>query len=116
MNVFGRFQAILESDLREEFLKILGHRLGVSAREIFADSSADGLRRAGACNEMMIALWTQLYSTDEAGAGYPDGEFLSVLLGKADAGDVRGHLRNALESALLWVDMRRAAENSASDV
>ncbi|MCX4760844.1 hypothetical protein OG562_07660 [Streptomyces sp. NBC_01275] len=105
MGVHERFLTVLDSDSRETFLLTLGHRLGVSARGIFVSDAPDGLRQAQACNEMMIALWAQARAQEgeEGAPGYPDADFLSVLLEKADAGDARPHLRNAIESALLAV-------------
>ncbi|MEV5571282.1 hypothetical protein AB0L06_14625 [Spirillospora sp. NPDC052269] len=104
MNIRERFLAVLESDSKETFLLALGHRLGISAREIFAEKSPGGLQQAQACNEMTIAIWSQVRAMkDELGDGYPDSEFLVILLGKADMGDARTHLRNAVESALLSI-------------
>ncbi|WP_179892201.1 hypothetical protein [Streptomyces sp. rh34] len=54
---------------------------------------------------MMIAIWSQLDAAKSAGAaGYPDAEFLSILLSKADTADARPYLRSALENALTFVD------------
>lgn len=104
MNIRDRVLAVLESESKEVFLLALGHRLGTSARFIFSEGSPVALQQARACNEMMIAIWLQVWATKDAeGDGYPDSEFLSVLLGKADAGNARPHLRNAIESALLSV-------------
>jgi hypothetical protein len=50
---------------------------------------------------MTIAIWMQVWATkDEAVAGYPDPEFLAILLEKADAGDARSQLRFAVKQAL----------------
>lgn len=104
MNIRDRVLVILESESKEAFLLALGHRLGISARFIFSEESSDGLRQARACNEMMIAIWSQVSAMKGVeGNGYPDSEFLSILLGKADVGNARPHLRNALESALLSI-------------
>lgn len=104
MNIRDQVLAILNSESKEAFLLAIGHRLGISARDIFAEDGLDGLRRAQACNEMMISIWSQAWAMKEARVnGYPDSDFLSVLLGKADAGDARPHLRNAIESALLVI-------------
>ncbi|GAB2793565.1 hypothetical protein [Streptomyces daliensis] len=103
MNIRQQVEAVLTSEKREVFLRTLGHRLGISAREIFArdEDERGGLLQARACNEMMIAIWSQLAVAREVGAeGYPDAEFLPVLLSKADMGEARGYLRSALESAL----------------
>lgn len=105
MNIQDRFLEILSSDSREVFLVALGHRLGISMRDALGGEAAHGWRQAWACNEMMIAVWPQVWSAKEGGVtGYPDSEFLSILLEKADAGNVRIHLRSAIESALFWVD------------
>ncbi|MBA2806745.1 hypothetical protein E0500_004570 [Streptomyces sp. KM273126] len=104
MNIRDRVLAVLESESKEVFLLALGHRLGISARFIFSERSSDALQQARACNEMMIAIWLQVWAMkDDEGDGYPDSEFLPILLGKADAGNARSHLRNAIESALLSV-------------
>ncbi|MDJ0386177.1 hypothetical protein [Streptomyces sp. G-G2] len=105
MKIRNQVQSALESEARDLFLRTLGHRLGISAREIFASGNPDGLSQARACNEMMIAIWSQLDVAKSAGvAGYPDSEFLAILLSKADIGGARPHLRSALESALTFVD------------
>ncbi|MFD3538994.1 hypothetical protein ACFWUQ_05780 [Streptomyces sp. NPDC058662] len=105
MNIRDRVLAVLESESKEAFLLALGHRLGTSARFIFSEESSDALQRARACNEMMIAIWLQVWAMKDAeGDGYPDAEFLPILLGKADAGNARSHLRDAIESALLSVN------------
>lgn len=96
--------ALLGSDLRTMFLKSLGKNLGISARLVFADPGDDGLRRARACNEMMIAIWSQVGATGKLADGYPDNVFLSVLIEKADAGNARSNLRNALEFAFKKFD------------
>ncbi|MGW3212842.1 hypothetical protein ACWDBC_11365 [Streptomyces parvus] len=102
MNIRDRVFAVLESDSKEEFLLALGHRLGISARFIFSEESSDASQQARACNEMMIAIWLQAWSMKSSkGDGYPDSEFLPVLIEKADAGNARPHLRNAIESAFL---------------
>lgn len=104
MKIGDRVLAVLESDSKEAFLLALGHRLGISARFIFSERSSDALQQAQACNEMMIAIWLQVWAMKDAeGDGYPDSEFLPILLEKADAGNARSHLRNAIESALLSV-------------
>lgn len=104
--------AVLESDSKGVFLLALGHRLGISARIIFSEGSPDALQQARACNEMMIAIWLQAWAmTDAEGDGYPDSEFPSILLGKADAGNARPHLRNAIESALLSIKGDGASES-----
>lgn len=104
MNIREQVLAILESESKEAFLLLLGHRLGISARFTFSEECSDGLRQARACNEMMIAIWSQVGAMKDEGVnGYPDSEFLSILLGKADAGNARSYLRDAIESALLSV-------------
>ncbi|QKV96196.1 hypothetical protein HUT19_34465 [Streptomyces sp. NA02950] len=101
MSARDRVLAILDSPSRETFLIAVGHRLGISARDIFTDADPRRFAQAQACNEIMISIWSQLWATKESrGSGYPDPEFLSALLSKADAGDARTHLRHALESAL----------------
>lgn len=101
MNARDQVLAMLNSESREVFLVALGHRLGISARDVFTGDGGPELRQAQACNEMMISIWSQLWATKEPQAGgYPDPDFLSSLLSKADAGDARPHLRNAIESAL----------------
>lgn len=96
--------AVLESESKEVFLLALGHRLVISARFIFSEGSSDALQQARASNEMMIAIWLQLWAMKDAEAdGYPDSEFLPILLGKAHAGNALPHLRDAIESALLSV-------------
>lgn len=111
MNIRDRVQSALESDARELFLRTLGHLLGISAREIFASDTPGSLSQARACNEMMIAIWSQFNVAKSAGvAGYPDSEFLTILLSKADTGDARSYLRSALESALTFVDNITAAD------
>ncbi|QRX91133.1 hypothetical protein [Streptomyces noursei] len=93
--------AIMNSDAKETFLLALGHRLGISARDAFAGDVSQGVRQAQACNEMMIAIWSQAWAMKDEGVnGYPDSDFLSILLEKADVGAARPHLRNAIESAL----------------
>jgi hypothetical protein len=104
MNIRDRIVAIMNSDAKEAFLLSMGHRLGISARGAFSADAPRGISQASACNEMMITIWSQIWAMkDEAVHGYPDAEFLSVLIGKADAGDARPHLRNAIESALISV-------------
>ncbi|MER7791551.1 hypothetical protein [Streptomyces sp. NPDC097640] len=119
MSARDQVLATLNSGSREMFLVALGHRLGISARDVFTgdgDGDGDGereLREAQACNEMMIAIWSHLWATKEPReGGYPDPDFLSALLRKADAGDARSHLRNAIESALRAV--RDAGGNEPS--
>ncbi|MGX8908968.1 hypothetical protein ACR820_27705 [Streptomyces netropsis] len=106
VNVRAEVHSILASESRETFLLALGHRLGTSTRVVFVEGGEEGsgsLRAARACNEMMIVVWSQLWATraPETASGYPDAEFLPVLLEKADAGDARPYLRDALESTLL---------------
>ncbi|MFI8435284.1 hypothetical protein ACIGJO_16290 [Streptomyces sp. NPDC079020] len=102
MNIRDQVLAILNSESKEAFLLAMGHRLGISARDIFTEDGSHELRQAQACNEMMISIWSQVWAIKEPQAnGYPDADFLSVLLGKADSGNARPHLRNAIESALL---------------
>ncbi|MET9647095.1 hypothetical protein [Streptomyces syringium] len=106
VNVRAEVHSILASESRETFLLALGHRLGTSTRVVFVEDGEAGsgsLRAARACNEMMIVVWSQLWATraPETASGYPDAEFLPVLLEKADAGDARPYLRDALESTLL---------------
>lgn len=103
MNVRAEVRSILASGSRETFLLALGHRLGTSTRVVFTEEGPERLRAARACNEMMIVVWSQLWATraPETASGYPDAEFLPVLLEKADAGDARPYLRDALESTLL---------------
>jgi hypothetical protein len=105
MNIRDRVLGILESDSKELFLLALGHRLGISARRIFSERSSDAMQQAQACNEMMIAIWVQaLAMKDAKGDGYPDSEFLPILLEKADAGSARSHLRDAIENVLLSIE------------
>ncbi len=102
MSARDRVLAILASESRETFLVAVGHRLGISTRDVFTgEGGPHQLAQARACNEMMISIWSQLWATrDSPGSGYADPDFLSALLAKADAGDARTHLRHALESAL----------------
>jgi hypothetical protein len=97
MTVEDRVTALLGSDLRTKFLKSLGWNLGLSARFIFAHPGVDGMGRARACNEIMMAIWSQVESGGGPADGFPDESFISVLLSKADAGGVRINLREALE-------------------
>ncbi|MEU8828050.1 hypothetical protein [Streptomyces sp. NPDC048636] len=107
--------AILDSASRETFLVAMGHRLGISARDVFTGEGPQQLAQARACNEMMISIWSQLWATkDSSGGGYPDPEFLSALLNKADAGDARAHLRHAMESALRAVRAPGAGDTDGS--
>lgn len=109
MKIRDRVLAALESDSKETFLLAVGHRLGISARGIFAEEASGGLRQAQACNEMMIAIWSQVWAIkDERVSGYPDSESLSILLSKAGAGDVQSHLRGAIEGALFLVGYGRS--------
>ncbi|MBD9700793.1 hypothetical protein [Streptomyces caniscabiei] len=111
MNIRDQVLAILNSPSKETFLLVMGHRLGIAARDVFAGDMQRGMRQAQACNEMMIAIFSQVRAMKDDGAdGYPDSDFLSVLLGKADAGDARPHLRHAIESALLSVGAERTPE------
>ncbi|WP_405960970.1 hypothetical protein OG235_31115 [Streptomyces sp. NBC_00024] len=111
MSIRDQVLAILNSPSKEAFLLAMGHRLGISARDVFAGDMQRGMRQAQACNEMMIALWSQVRAMkDEGTHGYPDSDFLSVLLGKADAGDARPHLRHAIESALFSVGEKGTPE------
>lgn len=104
MNIRDRVLAVLESESKEVFLLALGHRLGISARFIFSEASSDALQQARACNEMMIAIWLQVWAMKDAeGDGYPDSEFLPILLGKADAGNARPYLRDAIVGAMFSV-------------
>ena len=99
MSMQVRVLEALRSDARESFLVALGHGLGISARSIFAEPESSKSGRA--CNEMMIAIWSQLWAGKSREVdGYPDEEFLHILLAKADLGDARRHLRNALEESL----------------
>ncbi|MEU2513942.1 hypothetical protein [Streptomyces syringium] len=102
VNVRAEVRSILASESRETFLLALGHRLGTSTRVVFVEEGPGSLRAARACNEMMIVVWSQLWATraPQTASGYPDAEFLPVLLEKADAGDARPYLRDALESTL----------------
>jgi len=101
MNARDQVLAILNSESRERFLVALGHRLGISARDVFTRDDQYGVQQAQACNEMMISIWSQLWATKKPHVGgYSDPDFLSALLRKADAGDARSHLRNAIGSAL----------------
>ncbi|MEZ0107653.1 hypothetical protein ABH920_001645 [Catenulispora sp. EB89] len=87
------------------FLLALGHRLGIAARELYADPATVDAAQASACNEMMISVFSQAWATDDrAVAGYPDADFLSILVGKADAGNARGLLQNAVVSAQRYRD------------
>ncbi|MCY0931002.1 hypothetical protein OTB20_33390 [Streptomyces sp. H27-H1] len=115
MSIRDRVLAVLESDSKERFLLTLGHRLGISARGIFAEELPGGLQQAQACNEMMIAIWSQIWAmNDEQESGYPDSGFLAILLEKADMGDARTHLRNAIESALLSIVGDEASEQGTT--
>lgn len=101
MSVRQHVLSALASDSKETFLLALGHRLAISARECFTLEAREGMRQAEACNEMMIVIWVQVLAMkDEGTSGYPDPELLSILVGKADAGEARRHLRNAIEGAL----------------
>ncbi|WP_327131507.1 hypothetical protein OG311_09820 [Streptomyces sp. NBC_01343] len=115
MNIRDKVLAILNSDSKEAFLLAMGHRLGISARDIFAEDSLDGLRRAQACNEIMISIWSQVWAMKEAQVnGYLDSDFLSILVGKADVGDARPHLRNAIEGALHAIRDAGAADQPST--
>ncbi|MFD8914739.1 hypothetical protein [Streptomyces sp. NPDC059575] len=104
MKIHEQFLTALKSESRETFLLAMGHRLGVSAREIFAEDGPDSLRCARACNEVMIAIWSQLWASKEPSVqSYPDGEFLSILIDKADTGSARPYLRSAIESSLFFI-------------
>jgi hypothetical protein len=104
VKIHDQVLAALKSESRETFLLAMGHRLGVSAREIFAVQGSDSLRCAQACNEVMIAIWSQLWAAKGSSLqGYPDAEFLSILTGKADVGGARPYLRNAIESSLFFI-------------
>lgn len=105
MNISDQVLAILNSNGKEMFLVTVGQRLGISTRDAFSKDASQAVLQARACNEMMIAIWSQIWSTkEEAVSGYPDTEFLSILLEKADMGDARSHLKFAIESALSLVD------------
>ncbi|WP_052851296.1 hypothetical protein [Streptomyces avicenniae] len=105
MSLGNRALAALASDsARGPFLLALGHRLGIAAREIFADGSPGRLRRAQACNEMMIIIWTQARAPRGSGDGYPDRAFLTALLSKADGGEARPQLDHAVRAALAAVE------------
>ncbi|MDT0346325.1 hypothetical protein [Streptomyces litchfieldiae] len=104
MSIRGQVLAIMNSEAKETFLLAMGHRLGISARDVFAGDAQHGSRQAQACNEMMIAIWSQVWAMkDGAVKGYPDSDFIAILLEKADLGGARLHLRNAIESALVSV-------------
>lgn len=60
MKIRERVESALRSRTRELFLRTLGHRLGISAREIFVSDDPNSLSQARACNEMMVAIWAQL--------------------------------------------------------
>lgn len=93
----------LGSDRRTTFLLALGHRLGIAARQLYVDPSAGQIAQARACNEMMISIFSQTWAAgDSEASGYPDAEFLPILLGKADAGGARAHLQDAVQSALRY--------------
>ncbi|MDH6126049.1 hypothetical protein P3T39_003006 [Kitasatospora sp. GP82] len=63
---------------------------------------------------MTIVIWSQLWALREPAAdGYPDSELLSVLLAKADAGNARSHLANAIQGALLIFSGASAAEQGS---
>lgn len=101
MSIRQRVLSALASDSKETFLLSLGHRLAISARECFTLEAREGARQAEACNEMMIVIWVQVLAMKDEGVnGYPDPELLSVLVGKADAGEARPHLHNAIAGAL----------------
>ena len=111
MRIREQVETTLKSGARELFLRTLGHRLGISAREVFVSDNPNSLSQARACNEMMIAIWSQLAVAKTAGAaGYPDSEFLSILATKADMGDARAYLRSAVESSLDFVGKGNAPE------
>ncbi|SDM58812.1 hypothetical protein [Nonomuraea jiangxiensis] len=102
MNIGDRVRTVLGSPRKEKFLLALGHRLGIAARGVFTGDASQAARQAQACNEMMIAIWSQMWAMKTAGpTGHPDREFLAILLEKADAGDARLNLLDALNSALL---------------
>jgi hypothetical protein len=95
----------LRSERRQTFLLALAHRLGIAARGLYNEPTSADVARARACNEMMIAILSQAWATeDPTNSAYPDAEFLSVLLGKADAGDARLQLRDAVQSALRYLN------------
>lgn len=105
MNVREKFLEILGSESRGTFLVSLGNHLGISMRDILREGGSGDLRQARACNEIMIAIWSQVGATiGGSAAGYPDSEFISILMEKADMGNARHHLRNAIEGALLVVE------------
>lgn len=111
-NIREKVVAILNSNSKEIFLLAMGHRLGISARDAFPEVDTQAVRQARACNELMIAILSQIWAMkNEAVDGYPDSDFLSVLTEKADAGGARLHLRNAIEGAL-----NSMGENEASDL
>ncbi|TDC74280.1 hypothetical protein [Streptomyces hainanensis] len=105
MTLGDRVLGVLASEARETFLLALGHRLGIEARQNFlGEDASDALPRARACNEMMIVIWSQLWAGRGAGdEGYPDRDFLTALSHRAQAGDAREQLAQAVRSALLAV-------------
>ncbi|GCD47306.1 hypothetical protein [Streptomyces paromomycinus] len=115
MKIQDRFLEVLTSDARETFLLALGHRMAIFTRDALAQDAAHGTQHARACNEMSIAVWSQVWATRDAEvAGYPDSDFLPVLLEKADRGDARAFLRHAVESSLLVLESDGATEPGAS--
>ncbi|MFK8845401.1 hypothetical protein [Streptomyces sp. Ac-502] len=115
MNIRRRILEILNSDSREIFLLALGHRMGIFTRDALLQDAAQGTQYAKACNEMNIAIWSQVWATrDEKVAGYPDAEFLPILLEKADRGDARSFLRYAIDSSLLMLEADGAIEPEAT--
>lgn len=100
MNVEHKFNELLDSKCREAFLQKIGYELGISARQIFAAQGSRDIKEARACNEMVIALWAQVRAAGDEERAYPDSELLRVLLSKADLGNARSHLRNAVENAM----------------
>ncbi|GCD39206.1 hypothetical protein OEIGOIKO_07035 [Streptomyces chrestomyceticus JCM 4735] len=115
MNIQDRVLGILNSDARETFLLALGHRMGIFTREALDEDAAHGTQQARACNEMTIAIWSQVWATRDAKVeGYPDSEFLPVLLEKADRGNARRYLRHSLESSMLMLETDGAIEPDAT--
>ncbi|WP_030017760.1 hypothetical protein [Streptomyces monomycini] len=115
MNIYDRVLEVLASDSRETFLLALGHRMGIFTREALDEDAAHGTHQARACNEMTIAIWSQVWATRDAEVkGYPDSEFLPILLEKADRGDARRYLRYSLESSMLMLEADGAVEPEAT--
>lgn len=101
MSVWDDVRAVLESDRRTKFLAAVGWRMAIAGRELYISQSPDDIAQARACNEVVIAIFEQMGAdVNPAVTGYPDEDFFPVLSGKADAGNARGHLQQAILTAL----------------